>query len=248
VRSCILIPHYCHERQVADVIARVSLHRIPVLVIDDGSPATSFAQVQAAVAEHEDVVLDRIPVNKGKGAAIVRGLQIAAERGFTHAVQVDADGQHDIEKVADLLRLAASRPDALVSGFPVFDATVPSVRLKGRQISVFWARINTWSRDITDPMCGLRVYPVQSTLRLVGNRTRWMGMEFDIEIMVRAHWAGMPVLFVPVSVVYPPDGVSHFRMLRDNVLISLMHTRMFLGMLVRSPMLFWRKFIRSAGV
>jgi glycosyltransferase involved in cell wall biosynthesis len=245
MRVCILIPHYRHEYLVAQVLRKVSEYSLPIIVVDDGSPAESFAQLQQAVSAAANAQLDRLPRNRGKGAAIARGLQLAAGQGFTHAVQVDADGQHAISDIAVLLKLSRAQPEALVSGKPVYDATVPSVRLKGRQISIFWAQVNTWSRDIVDPMCGLRVYPVHRTLRLIGGRKLWMRMEFDTEILVRAHWAGVPLRFVPVSVTYPANGVSHFRMLRDNVLISGMHTRLFFGMLLRAPLLLARRLRRA---
>ena len=213
---------------------------LPVIVVDDGSSRASVAALQSIVQGLPGVSLHRSPANEGKGAAVLRGLGIAREDRYTHAVQVDADGQHRIADILPMLELAREHEAALVSGLPVYDASVPGARLHGRKISVFWAQVHTWSRDIVDPMCGFRVYPVDATLELAGTRRTGRGMEFDIEIMVRAHWAGVRIIFVPTPVTYPADGVSHFRMVRDNVRISAMHTRLFFGMLWRSPALLRR--------
>lgn len=217
---------------------------LPIIIVDDGSSSASVAVVQSLVEGLSGVSLHRSPTNEGKGAAVLRGLGIARAMQYSHAVQVDADGQHCIADIRSLLELARQHEDALVSGQPVYDASAPGARLYGRKISVFWAQVHTWSRDIVDPMCGFRVYPVDATLALGGALGMGRGMEFDIEIMVQAHWAGMPVLFLPTPVTYPAGGVSHFRIVRDNVRISAMHTRLFFGMLRRSP-----SFIRRiAGV
>jgi glycosyltransferase involved in cell wall biosynthesis len=245
MKPCILIPHFRHERQLPAVIGNVLPLGLPVIVVDDGSPEDSYASVRSSLAPYPEVQLERISPNRGKGAAVTHGLRMARSRGFTHAVQVDADGQHDIARIPAMLEALERQPDALVSGCPVFDDSVPRARLKGRQFSILWVHIHTWSRDIVDPMCGLRVYPVERTLRLVSGRGLWMRMEFDLEILVRAHWRGIPLVFLPVRVIYPEGGHSNFRLVGDNVRISLMHTRLFFGMLLRSPLLLWRMLGRT---
>jgi glycosyltransferase involved in cell wall biosynthesis len=240
MRHCIVIPHFRHERQLPTVLEQVEGFGYPVIIVDDGSPPDSFMQVRSVVSKFHAVRVERLTSNRGKGAAVVHGLGVANALGFTHAIQVDADGQHDISRIPALVEASASRPQALVSGHPVFDDSVPRSRLKGRQISIFWVRLHTWSRDILDPMCGLRVYPVNLTLGLVGSRRSWMRMEFDLEILVRAHWADVPLMFLPVRVNYPADGHSNFNIINDNIRISLMHTRLFFGMIWRSPLLIWR--------
>lgn len=241
LRPCVLIPHFNHEQQIPAVITGLASLGLPVIIIDDGSSLASFATLQQTLAGLPWVKLRRHESNRGKGAAVFEGLQLARERGYTHVVQIDADGQHRVEDVAVLLDLAHQHPDALVSGLPVYDASVPLARLHGRKLSVFWARVHTWSRDIVDPMCGFRVYPVARVLEVAGKGAPNSGMEFDTEIMVRAHWAGVPLLFSPTPITYPAGGVSHFRMFRDNVRISLMHTRLFFGMLRRIPALLGRR-------
>lgn len=245
VVPCILVPHYNHDRQIRPVIAALGQLGFPVLVIDDGSAAESFKSLRDFVANLPWVYLHREPQNRGKGAAVMCGLRIAAARGYSHAVQIDADGQHCIGDIPALLELARERPESLVSGSPVYDATVPSARLYGRKISLFWARLETWSWDIQDPMCGFRVYPVARIIALVESGP---GMEFDVEILVRAHWAGIPLQFFPTAVTYPPEGLSHFRMFRDNVRISATHTRLFFGMIRRIPVVIASRLGRKALV
>lgn len=241
MQPCVLVPHFNHELQIPAVLAALDPLGLPVLVVDDGSSSASFATLQACVAGRPGVELHREPRNRGKGAAVMRGLRLAAARGFTHAVQVDADGQHRAADIPAMLEAARREPQALVSGLPVYDASAPGARLHGRKISIFWARVHTWSRDIADPMCGFRVYPVQAILALVAGGAPGSGMEFDTEILVRAHWAGLPIRFTPTPVTYPAGGVSHFRMVRDNFRITAMHTRLFFGMLRRAPLLLARR-------
>ncbi len=241
MRCCILIPHFCHELLIGRVLEQIRSLGLKVVVVDDGSPASQLAMLEATLRQFPEVSLESLPINGGKGAAIFHGLTWAARQGYTHIVQIDADGQHQVADIDPLLRAAQASPTALISGYPIFDASVPRMRLKGRKVSVFWAQVNTWSKDIVDPMCGLRVYPVQTTLRLIGRRKHGMRMEFDTEILVRAHWAGVPLIFRPVQVTYPIDGVSHFRMFHDNLRISWMHTRLFFGMVLRAPLLAMRK-------
>jgi glycosyltransferase involved in cell wall biosynthesis len=240
VRACVLIPHFNHDEPLAGVLDALAPLGLPTLVVDDGSDAASYAQVRYLAASRPWVRVDRGTPNRGKGAAILRGLAAAQALGYTHAVQIDADGQHDATDIPAMLALAAAEPRAIVSGRPVYDASVPRSRLHGRKISLFWLRLETLSPQMGDAMCGFRVYPVAETLALAGPHGLGTGMEFDAEVLARAHWAGLPVLFRDTRVVYPAGGRSHFRMVRDNARISLMHARLFFGMLRRLPQLMAR--------
>ena len=133
----------------------------------------------------------------------------------------------------------------VVTGQPVFDTSVPKARLYGRYATHVWVWINTLSFDIRDAMCGFRVYPLAPTLRLFDDVAIGRRMDFDVEVLVRLYWRGLRVVNLPTRVTYPADGVSHFDVLRDNLRISWMHTRLFFGMLPRAPMLLWRKVARS---
>ncbi|WP_323079956.1 glycosyltransferase family 2 protein [Klebsiella quasipneumoniae] len=238
---CVLIPCYNHGAMMPRVLARLEPFNLPCIVVDDGSDASTRQELERLAAEIASLTLIRLPQNAGKGAAVIRGLQAAAQAGFSHAVQVDADGQHAIEDIPQLLALAQKHPEALISGQPVYDDSIPRSRLYGRWITHVWVWIETLSLQLKDSMCGFRVYPLAPTLRLAKRVTLGKRMDFDTEVMVRLYWQGNVSYFVPTRVTYPPDGVSHFDAFRDNCRISLMHTRLFLGMLPRIPSLLFRR-------
>ncbi len=238
----VVIPVYNHEHAIGAVVDQVRARALPVLLVDDGSnPAC--AAVLDALAQREGVSLYRRASNGGKGAAVMSGLEEAKRLGFTHAVQVDADGQHALDDLPRFLDAAKASPAALVSGVPQYDASVPKARLYARYLTHIWVWINTLSFAIRDSMCGFRVYPLEATLAAIvpgiGKR-----MDFDPEIAVRLVWRGVEVVNLPTAVTYPLDGVSHFDALWDNVRISGMHARLFVGMLLRLPLLLWRKVVR----
>lgn len=215
MKPVVLIPVYRHAQALLRTIERLEPYRIPILVVDDGNSPP------LAVANHFSV---RLPCNRGKGAAIAMGLQKASDLGFSHALQIDADGQHSLEDAWGLLRLAEANPDHLVTSFPVYDATAPAHRVKARALTRFFIRLECGlARE--DGMCGCRVYPVGQSLG-VCKRVRAMRMGFDVEFIVRWKWAGYEVDSAPVKVTYPTDGVSNFRLFRDNLGFSLMHTRL----------------------
>lgn len=241
-RPVVVIPVYNHEDAIGAMVAGVRRHGIDCLLVDDGSKPSCAAVLDALSAADEGVHLERLPANRGKGGAVVAGLRAAAARlGATHAVQIDADGQHEAADIPAFLALAEANPKAIVCGAPVYDASVPKGRLYGRYLTHVWVWINTLSFDIRDSMCGFRVYPLASVLPLIDAEPMGLRMDFDPEIMVRAHWRGVPVVNRETRVTYPTDGVSHFDVVRDNVRISKMHARLFFGMLWRLPRLLWRK-------
>ncbi|MFM5378083.1 glycosyltransferase family 2 protein [Aeromonas dhakensis] len=223
---CLLIPCYNHAGPLAAVLARLAEFKLPCLLVDDGSEPVAAAAIDALAAQHPWVSLLRHPHNQGKGGAVMTGLRRAHELGFSHALQVDADGQHDLADLPALLAEARQHPAALVSGRPLYDDSVPKGRLYGRYITHVWVWIETLSFAIKDSMCGFRVYPLASTCALLEWVALGRRMDFDTEVMVRLHWAGVPMRFVPTRVIYPVDGRSHFRLFRDNLDISWMHTRL----------------------
>lgn len=237
-----VVPVYDHPATIAAVVDGLLAHGLPCILVDDGSGAECAGVLDALAAQHgARVQLVRLPHNQGKGAAVVAGFRAAAARGHTHVLQIDADGQHDVADVPLFLAQARLRPDAVICGCPVYDESVPRGRLYGRYATHVWVWINTLSLDIRDSMCGFRVYPLAPLLPLLAAASVGRRMDFDSDIMVRLHWRGVAVVNQPTRVTYPRDGVSHFRLWRDNVQISAMHARLFLGMLVRSPLLLWRK-------
>ena len=240
-RPCVLIPCYNHGAMMAKVLSRLAPFGLPCLVVDDGSDEQTRRILERLAAGQPQVTLVRLAQNAGKGAAVIKGLEESARAGYTHAVQVDADGQHAIEDIPKMLALAERHPEALISGQPIYDDSIPRSRLYGRWITHVWVWIETLSLQLKDSMCGFRVYPVSPTLRLAARETLGKRMDFDTEVMVRLYWQGNTSYFLPTRVTYPPDGLSHFDALKDNVRISLMHTRLFFGMLPRMPGLLFRR-------
>ncbi|QNT25762.1 glycosyltransferase family 2 protein [Ralstonia solanacearum] len=242
VRACIVIPIYNHKEAIGPTVARLAVHGLPIFIVDDGSDAPTQAALATLAEQYADsVTLLRLPVNGGKGAAVMAGLRAARSAGFTHALQIDADGQHDAADVPKFMEAARAHPDAVILGQPVYDATVPKARLYGRYLTHVWVWIETLSFDIRDSMCGFRVYPLALACALIDQVALPARMDFDIEILVRLHWRRTRFIAVPTRVTYAADGVSHFDVLWDNVRISKSHTRLVAGMLVRLPLLLANK-------
>ena len=238
-RACAIIPTHNHVAALDSILAR--LDGLPTIVIDDGSDPAVGARIDAICREHSDVEYRRHDINGGKGAAVMDGMARARERGFSHAVQIDADGQHDLSSLPALLGTARSNPTAIVTGEPQYGADIPLVRRIWRPFTNFWVAINAVALHIPDAMCGFRVYPVDAVLELVRKSVRGRRMEFDVEIIVKAHWVGIPLKGVPVKVIYPEDNFSNFDVVRDNVSLSALQTRLFFGMLWRLPSLIFRR-------
>ena len=237
---CAVIPVYNHELPLPGVVAALRAAGLPCVLVDDAS-SPSCAAVLNEQAEAEQVHLVRLARNQGKGGAVMAGLREAARLGFSHALQVDADGQHDLGDLARFIDQARQAPDALICGYPQYDASVPKGRLYARYLTHVWVWINSLSLGIRDSMCGFRVYPLPATLALLDTVRLGRRMDFDTEVLVRLSWRNQPMHWLPTRVHYPADGLSHFRLWHDNLLISRMHTRLFFGMLVRAPLIFWRR-------
>jgi glycosyltransferase involved in cell wall biosynthesis len=243
---CVVIPVYNHEHAIGAVLDEVLRHGLPCILVDDGSSASCARVLDRLVAAAPGrVVLERHGVNQGKGGAVLTGFARAAADGYTHVVQIDADGQHCVADMERFLAAARARPDALVAGCPVYDESVPALRLYARYLTHVWVWINTLSFAIRDSMCGFRVYPVAPVAALAARRKLGLRMNFDIEILVRLYWDGLDVVNLPTRVGYPSDGVSHFKAWTDNMLITRLHVALFAGMLPRIPALLTRRW-RSA--
>ena len=238
----VVVPVFDHPQAITGLVETIRGHGVPCLLVDDGSGPACAALLDSLAERHPDLVsLLRLPSNQGKGAAVMAGLREAGRRGFSHGLQIDADGQHDARDIPTFLAMARDTPGAVVNGHPLYDQSVPKARLYGRYATHVWVWINTLSLDIRDSMCGFRVYPLAPTLALLDAQRVGRRMDFDTEILVRLHWQGLAVRDCPTRVTYPEHGVSHFRLLRDNLRISAMHTRLFFGMLRRLPRLLARK-------
>ncbi|HEY6125950.1 MAG TPA: glycosyltransferase family 2 protein [Steroidobacteraceae bacterium] len=247
MKTCIIIPFYNHAGAIAHVVDALKPLGLPCFIVDDGSDVEA-RHVLAQIAQNERwVTVQTLPENRGKGAAVMAGCDAALAAGFTHALQIDADGQHDVRDAARLLDEARLDPAAMISGEPVYDASAPRSRRYGRYLTHVWIWINTLSFEIRDSMCGLRVYPLAAVCAIWKESRIGQRMDFDPEIMVRLCWRGVRIVAVPTKVHYPRDGVSHFRMFEDNVWISRMHTRLFFGMLWRAPSLLSRRLFRRSS-
>lgn len=241
-RLSVLIPVYDHEEAIGPTLASVLTHGFPVLLVDDGSSEKCKKVLEELALQYENVSLLRLNVNGGKGAAVKAGFRKLLKEGFSHAIQIDADGQHDLEDFSSFVSIARANPITLVTGYPKYDATVPKLRFYSRYLTHIWVWINTLSFQIKDTMCGFRVYPLKNIVCVLDKNDCGNRMDFDPEIIVRWFWQGGDVINIPTKVHYPLDGVSHFYLWKDNFLISAMHTRLFFGMLKRLPRLIWGKF------
>ena len=237
---CAVIPVYNHEHALPVVVAALHEAGLPCVLVDDAS-SSSCAAVMDQLATQDNTYLVRLPVNQGKGGAVLAGFRQAGGEGYSHVLQIDADGQHDPADIPRFLALARAHPDDVVCGVPRYDASVPKGRLYGRYLTLVWVWINTLSFAIRDSMFGFRVYPLPPVLRLMDEETIGLRMDFDVEVLVRLFWRGIVVHNLPTRVTYPLDGVSHFDVWRDNVRISRMHARLFFGMLRRLPRLLVRR-------
>jgi glycosyltransferase involved in cell wall biosynthesis len=241
-KPCVVVPYYNHPQTIATVLAKLQAAGVDCFLVDDGSDAVNRTLLEHLAANLRGWLrLLRHESNRGKGAAVITGCDTALTQGYTHALQIDADGQHDIGDVPRMLELARQHPQAVVQGKPVYDASIPRARRYGRHLTHVWVHINTLSLQIGDSMCGMRVYPLAAAHALWSKQRLGLRMDFDIEVIVRLVWRGVPVVNVPTHVTYPAGGVSHFDVWRDNVRISRMHARLFLGMLWRSPWLLARR-------
>ncbi len=232
---------YDHEDAIGDTLNQVLQYDCPVLLVDDGSArACRDRLIELSQENPERVKLLRLEVNGGKGAAMKAGFRALVAQGYSHAIQVDADGQHEISDLPRFVAASKASPDNLVSGYPQYDS-VPLIRYYFRYLTHVWVWINTLSFEIRDAMCGFRVYPLAAFNEMLTREPCGDRMDFDPEVMVRWSWRGGRVSNLPIRVHYPIDGVSHFNVWRDNLLISWMHTRLFFGMLYRLPAILWRR-------
>lgn len=246
-RPGLVVPIYDHGATIGALVDHFAVHGLPIYIVDDGS-GVATQEVLARIAQCCSLVrLARLPRNQGKGAAVMHGFRLAHAGGMTHALQIDADGQHDSRDIPRFLERGRARPDAVICGQPIYDASVPKARLYGRYVTHFWVWIETLSFAIKDSMCGFRLYPLAATCELIDQVAIPERMDFDTAVVVRLAWRGVPIENLPTRVTYPAGGVSHFNLWRDNARISLMHARLVCGMLLRLPLLLMRKltFARS---
>lgn len=241
-----VIPIYNHGATLESVVINLLPYNLPIIAVDDGNNEENKAFIHAVEEKYSLVTVVTREKNGGKGCAFMDGIAKASEMGIDYVLQLDSDGQHDATRVKHFIELSEKNPGALICGYPEYDASAPKARVNGRKFSNGWVHIVTLSKDIKDAMIGFRIYPVESTLKVINKAWYIDGrMGFDIEILVRIHWANVPVISEPVKVFYPENGISNYRYFQDTVRVSCTYARLCLGMFVRFPVLLARKFKRK---
>jgi glycosyltransferase involved in cell wall biosynthesis len=246
----VLIPSFNTGAQVYTTVQAARAHWCPVWVVVDGSTDGTADGLVALAQTDPGLHVMLLPHNQGKGAAVLHGLVQATSAGFSHVLTMDADGQHPPELIGHFMQIALLRTlihasnDVMVLGRPVFDASAPLLRVRGRRVSNWWTNLETWGAGVADSLYGFRVYPIKPLIEVMQGQ-RWMRrFDFDTEAVVRLAWRGVKPINVDAPVKYlsaEEGGVSHFRYGRDNVLLTWMHTRLMLGFVLRLPLLVWRK-------
>jgi glycosyltransferase involved in cell wall biosynthesis len=247
VKHGFVVPVYRHGETAGLLAEKLATTGLPVILVDDGNDERTKEILTGWQKKIPSVVLVSLKKNTGKGGAVAKGFEKAAELGLTHVFQIDADGQHDTATVGFFWEESIKNPDKVICGFPVFDSNAPRSRVAGRRVSNFWAAAVTLSKELKDALCGFRVYPLDAALKITRNPFMDRRMGFDAEILVRLYWKKVFPVFYPVKVTYPSGGVSNFRVFRDNLRISWMFTRLCVGMLLRFPMLIALRVKRNAG-
>jgi glycosyltransferase involved in cell wall biosynthesis len=240
----VLIPCYNPGERIEEVIRQARAQWSPVWVVVDGSTDSSTERLQTLAAKDDGLKIFVQAVNGGKGSAVLRGITEALNLGYTHALTMDADGQHPADLIPSFMANSLAKPRALILGKPVFDANAPALRVNGRKVSNWWANLETMGAGVGDSLYGFRVYPMQE-LQTVMVKNRWMRrFDFDPEAAVRLCWEGLQPENIDAPVKYfdaAQGGVSHFKYVRDNILLTWMHSRLFLEFLVRLPALIARR-------
>jgi len=243
----VLIPSYDTGERLFSTVAAARAQWNPVWVVIDGSTDGTGERLKAQAAGDPGLRVFRLPSNQGKGAAVLHGLRAARAAGFTHALTMDSDGQHPADLIPAFMQASRQRPGTMVLGRPVFDASAPLLRVRGRKISNSWTQLETLFAGIGDSLYGFRVYPVADLLAVM-ERQPWMRrFDFDTEAVVRLAWRGVKPVNIDAPVKYlsaEEGGVSHFRYGRDNALLTWMHTRLMIGFVLRLPMLLWKRLRR----
>ena len=243
-RPLILIPTYNTGSILRGTVASALGHSTPVWVVVDGSTDGSVETIRDFEQSHAGQFrLIQLPQNAGKGSAVLHGLREAIEAGFSHVLTMDADGQHPASSIPIFLKRSAEHPEAAVFGRPVFDASAPALRVNGRKVSNFWANLETLGWGIDDSLFGMRLYPAKELLEVFESTCFARRFDFDPEVAVRLAWRGVPIVNLPTPVRYPSKeegGISQFRYLRDNTLLTWMYLRLLFGFFIRLPKLVMR--------
>jgi glycosyltransferase involved in cell wall biosynthesis len=240
----VVIPSYDTGAKVYETVHAARAQWQPVFVVVDGSRDGTAEGLQQMAGADPGLRVWVLPRNQGKGAAVLRGLDEARAAGFTHALTMDADGQHPADLIPSFMQASRERPDAMILGRPVFDASAPLLRVRGRRVSNWWTNLETVGAGVADSLYGFRVYPIDALLAVMRGQHWMRRFDFDTEAVVRLAWRGVKPINRDAPVKYlsaEEGGVSHFRYGRDNALLTWMHTRLMIGFVLRLPLLLWRR-------
>ncbi len=243
----VLIPSYNTGERVYQTVREARAAWTPVWVVVDGSTDGTADGLQRLAANDPGLRVFVLPANAGKGAALMHGLTQAQAAGFSHALTMDADGQHPAALIPAFVQASSARPEVMVLGRPVFDASAPLLRVRGRKVSNAWTNLETLGAGVADSLYGFRVYPIDALLRVMRGQVWMRRFDFDTEAVVRLAWRGVKPVNIDAPVKYltaAEGGVSHFRYGRDNLLLTWMHTRLVIGFVLRLPWLLWRRLRR----
>ena len=244
----VLIPSYNPGPGVIDTVRQARAQWTPVWVVVDGSTDGTDRLLQAEAARDPGLRVIVLPHNQGKGSAVLAGIEQAAREGFTHALTMDSDGQHPADLIPTFMAASQRDPGTMVLGKPVFGPEAPALRVNGRKVSNGWANLETLWMGVGDSLYGFRVYPIAPLAKIMRGNRFMRRFDFDPEAVVRLCRAGVRPLNIDAPVRYlsaEEGGVSHFKYLRDNTLLTWMHTRLFIGFVLRLPLLVWRRLFGS---
>ena len=243
----VLIPSYNAGERLFSTVEGARAQWTPVWVVVDGSDDGTGERLQKLAASDPGLRVWVLPQNQGKGAAVLHGLRMAKDAGFTHALTMDSDGQHPADLIPSFMQASLARPETMVLGRPVFDASAPLLRVRGRRVSNGWTQLETLFAGIGDSLYGFRVYPVADLIAVMARQPWMRRFDFDTEAVVRLAWRGVKPINIDAPVKYltaAEGGVSHFRYVRDNVLLTWMHTRLMVEFVLRLPSLIARRFLK----
>lgn len=236
-----VIPVYNHGSTLEAVVSNLDKYNCPMIVVDDGNDLKNKEYISQVAKKFPSVTVVTLKKNSGKGKAMCFGIREAAKMGITHVLQIDSDGQHDAERVGYFIEKSKQNPEALICGYPEYDENAPKKRVNGRKIANSWVHIVTLSNQIKDALIGFRIYPVKPYIQILNHAIIDSRMGYDIDILVHFSWKNIPIINEAVKVSYPKDGISNFRMVEDNIRIALTYTRLCVGMIIRLPVLLFRK-------
>jgi glycosyltransferase involved in cell wall biosynthesis len=230
----VIIPSYNTGAKLVETAKEALACWQPVWVVMDGSTDGSAAALAKMAGPENGLRVLFLERNSGKGAAVLHALLAAEREGFTHALVLDADGQHSANHISRFMQASQKNPDAMILGVPQFAADAPASRRHGRRVGNWWANLETFWGGIEDSLFGFRVYPIRKSVRILQSTRGARRFDFDTELVVRLFWAGVPPINLPAPVRYfnPAEGgTSHFHYLRDNLLLIRRHTLLVLKML-----------------